>query len=247
MTVPIQNTLTEVVLISFFLLIILILRNNKSNIRLIFFLLLYGTILEIVTAVQVKTYTYGAFNLMLFGIPVWVLTSWSLILYASVKLSNFLVGDKNMRPVMTGLLALSADMFMDPVSAHFAFWTWIYSGKGTLMGVPYGNFLGWFLVGASFSFVLGKIQTHDTDENSTYLLTTIISSLLIFGFNALKYVPMADELSTISFYGVILLSFILCASRCRLRKPELSEIKTEISILLFYYIFFIFIFFYGAI
>ena len=46
--------------------------------------------------------------------------------------------------ILDGLLVTAIDLFMDPLRVLYGDWHWL--AGGSYFGVPWGNFLGWFLV-----------------------------------------------------------------------------------------------------
>jgi hypothetical protein len=115
--------------------------------------IIFGFLVEYTEVRQTHSYSYGQFLVMLGGIiPLAVCVGWGLIIYAAVETSNRLQIPLLLRPLLDGLLALSIDLNLDPIAVSLGFWRW--EETGPYFGIPSGNFIGWFVVVASFSTLL---------------------------------------------------------------------------------------------
>lgn len=115
--------------------------------------IIFGFLVEYTEVRQTHSYSYGQFLIMLGGIiPLAVCVGWGLIIYAAVETSNRLQIPVVLRPLLDGLLALSIDLNLDPIAVSLGFWEW--QDTGPYFGIPSGNFIGWFVVVASFSTLL---------------------------------------------------------------------------------------------
>jgi putative membrane protein len=60
-------------------------------------------------------------------------------------------------PLLSGVIALVLDLFIDPVAVQAGYWIWFV--KGTIYyGIPLLNYVGWFVLIslASLSFILNE-------------------------------------------------------------------------------------------
>jgi hypothetical protein len=141
---------------AYILALIVLNHARREGIYMVFTILggiLFGFLVEYTEVRQTHSYAYGQFLIMLGGIiPLAVCVGWGLIIYAAVETSNRLQIPVVLRPLLDGLLALSIDLNLDPIAVSFGFWRWEESGP--YFGIPSGNFIGWFVVVASFSALL---------------------------------------------------------------------------------------------
>ncbi len=114
---------------------------------------LFGLLLEWVTLLQLHTYHYGRFFLMLGQVPLMVGVGWGVIIYSVRLFSDATSLPEWARPVLDGLLALTIDLAMDAVAIRLGMWDWGRGWQAQYFGVPYANFWAWFWV--VFNFSLG--------------------------------------------------------------------------------------------
>lgn len=115
------------------------------------------------------------------GIPLVICVGWALVMFTTRRLAARLVAPWFLIPFVAGLLALTLDLFLDPMLARsvvvpvtadslsacvnsltpgagfgVGVWTWCLPPDGIeqLFGVPLANYLGWFLVVAGYALVL---------------------------------------------------------------------------------------------
>lgn len=103
------------------------------------------------------------------------------------------------RALLSGAIALSFDLVMDPVSVKLGYWIWevdnIY-----LQGVPLGNYIGWFLLVFTFSLFHDITITHFSLKGSNpfktslmfltgSILATFITGIVLMGLTYLFGAP----------------------------------------------------------
>ena len=84
--------------------------------------------------------------------PVEVTAAWVLLKYLSFYLVS-VVGIHNL--VSAAAALVSFDLLVDPVAVSLGAWKWARSGR--FFGVPWQNFLGWFLVGVVTSIPFSNL------------------------------------------------------------------------------------------
>lgn len=115
-------------------------------------------------------YCTDIFWAVVLDVPIAIGVGWGIVLYASAWTAQRLELEWYWRPFAAALLAISIDLTLDPLAHRFGLWTWLrFNGDhGTLIpdkgpgantlldyyGVPYDNFLGWFLVVFLYTFVV---------------------------------------------------------------------------------------------
>lgn len=144
----------------------------------------YGFLIEYYDIRSSHSYDYARMLVMLADWPLWVplsvCLSWAVILLIASSLSDRLGLPWYQRPLVDGLFATLLDMAGDPVFSNTRYveslarscadatssafggigvWTWcVPEGIPLWFTVPLGNFFGWFLVIALFSFLLRFAQ-----------------------------------------------------------------------------------------
>ncbi|MCD6570673.1 MAG: hypothetical protein J7L53_08240 [Deltaproteobacteria bacterium] len=85
-----------------------------------------------------------------FETPVWVCLCWFLIAYSCVWVSGKVFPKMNLWPraLIGGLIAMGIDLWEDPVNTSPEIMKWVWAkGDGIgILGIPHGNFLGWFFL-----------------------------------------------------------------------------------------------------
>jgi hypothetical protein len=120
---------------------------------------LYGLTLETLTILQLHSYQYGHFLIMLGPIPLAVAVGWGIILYTATAFADSLAFPSWAAPALVGPLGLNIDLAMDAVAIRLNMWHWLgYAGNQEWFGVPYANFYAWFIVLCSCSALLWRVR-----------------------------------------------------------------------------------------
>ena len=132
-------------------------------------------------------YYTEALSLRVVGVPLLVALAWEPILYASYRLSSFILpaGVNPDAPLaarlvpylfMAGLGALATtawDLMMDPFAVNQGWWVWPQGGPYVPYvehGVPISNFMGWLKVSFVCQLVIRVIMDHGRPlRHSVYL------------------------------------------------------------------------------
>ena len=82
------------------------------------------------------------------GVPLAVMFAWLLIVFGAYAWARSETHHLTMRTALFGaLLATLLDMSIEPVAAHVVhYWEWSSPGPSGYYGVPFANFVAWFLV-----------------------------------------------------------------------------------------------------
>ncbi|WP_079480477.1 carotenoid biosynthesis protein [Halobacillus salinus] len=111
------------------------------------------------------------FGLKLFNTPITIGFAWLLIMGCShelarviTRLSNTIVS-KIMFIIIGGLLAVTMDLILDPVSFKVKEY-WLWEEPGLYYDIPFSNFVGWMVVASALhlSFVLVSPTKHTQVE-----------------------------------------------------------------------------------
>lgn len=125
-------------------------RQHRSLLYLLLNAMLAGYCIEAALVVFAEGYDYGRFLVMLPGpVPLSIAMGWGVIIYAAMQISDLMAVPFLARPVCDALLALSIDFSLDPMAETLGYWHWVKGGQ--YFGVPYQNFLGWFMIVSGFT------------------------------------------------------------------------------------------------
>ncbi len=109
----------------------------------------------------VVPYSYPFALVMLPGpVPLGICLSWGIVIFAAMKTASLLVpvaeqagiGGFILRSMIAGFLAVSIDLALDPSLVKLGFWVW-HTEPQLWFGVPWNNFIAWFVIVSCFSFV----------------------------------------------------------------------------------------------
>ena len=120
----------------------------------LFVFVLYGLAFEGI-AVAARFYSYGPFTFRVWHAPLVIGVGWAVIGYAAMGFSDSLNVPQWAKPFLDALLALLIDLGMDMVAIRDVYsfgdtvsgmWNWGISFHDGWFGVPYANFMAWWLV-----------------------------------------------------------------------------------------------------
>lgn len=138
------------------------LRRTMTYVVLVL-LIPYGSeFLGVVTGIPFGPYAYtGIGGPWLFGlVPLFIFIAWIHISYLAIATSTLALGRSSLwLAPLDGVLAVSWDAMVDPLAVRAGYWAWV--GPGTLYGVPWTNFVGWFLVVTLLSVVVRALWARD--------------------------------------------------------------------------------------
>lgn len=90
-------------------------------------------------------------------VPVIIPLAWLMMMPPAWTVADLIVaGDSRLLTALVAGAAFTAwDFFLDPQMVGWNFWQW--HRKGGYFGIPWINFLGWFLVGSAISYLLAPV------------------------------------------------------------------------------------------
>lgn len=153
------------------------LRRGKQYIIELAVAAVYGVLLEILTMIQFRSYTYSDFLIKIFDAPLAIGLGWAVIIYTAMATVDKLGAAQKARPFMVALLALNIDLSMDAIAIREGFWTW--GENGMWFGVPLGNFFAWFIVVFGFSYFIYKLRDVRRLQNFYPLLSMTLSLVVL--------------------------------------------------------------------
>ena len=228
-------------LLMFSLLILVLLKCKKegtARVLEILFAFLYGLLLEYITIVDSHSYYYGIFTFQIMGVPLGIGAGWAIIIYACSQLAQmFHLRDKLTGHLFQGLLALSIDLVMDPVATRQGMWIWkpVDQYEIRYFNIPWGNFLGWFLVIFSYSFFLDIFHQFFWHQHyiKKWLYCPLALIFSLFSFTAiLNLFNLRREIKDYAIIAIFLFSLIYVLSSKPKFKGGIPLGKTEVLVFL---------------
>jgi len=137
----------------------------------------------------------------LFGVPVSVIFFWAVFIYTGYCLTNsFLFWLKSKKPqiklnnflivpllvLLDGYFVVAIDFFMDPIAVRSGSWRWLEGGS--YFSVPWGNFLGWFLVAIIVSGVFRTFEYFFYKKEEKFNKSIFIIPVLGYGIMAISLI-----------------------------------------------------------
>ncbi|MFX1339054.1 MAG: carotenoid biosynthesis protein [Promethearchaeota archaeon] len=138
-----------------------------------------------------ETYFFTRGGLWFIEIPLYTCLSWFMLAWCCNYLSEVIFPNRNyvFHASMAGILAVSLDLWIDPVMVNLGsasiypnskgMWVWLSDPKETfsIFSIPFLNFLGWFLVILIFLILYGYIL----NDKKIELRGKTKSALFFFG------------------------------------------------------------------
>ncbi len=148
-------------------------------------------------------YIYHAQN-TLFNVPISVILFWAVFIYTGYCLTNsFLLWLKVKKPqhklhnfwlipilvIMDGYLVVAIDFFMDPIAVQSGSWQWL-SG-GSYFGIPWGNFVGWFVVAIIVTGIFRIMEYFLNSKKPKFNPAIFLIPVIAYGLLAISYLQSA--------------------------------------------------------
>ena len=184
--------------------------RNHGKARLIELtaLIIYGVMLEELTILFFREYTYGTdFLLMVKDVPVGIGLGWAAIIYSAMETSDRLGIPASLRPMFDTLLALNIDLSMDAIAIRVGFWNW--TNGGGWFGVPYGNFFGWICVVFFFSLTARWLREHPPKSDYKRIAALLAGSLVPLLVSLEIWVEFVPIILTGAIVAAILFAFLV--------------------------------------
>ncbi len=152
----------------------------------------------------------------LFNVPITVILFWAVFIYTGYCLTNsFLLWLKLKKPnikteniwlallliLLDGYFVVAIDFFMDPIAVKSGSWQWLEGGP--YFGIPWGNFLGWFLVAVIVSGIFRIFEYFFPKKEEKFNKSIFIIPVLGYGIMAISFIFTAFEfnLSALAIIG----------------------------------------------
>ena len=96
-----------------------------------------------------------------FGVPLLIPSAWVMMLFSAWSVSEYILTPYQARlgkiyplvyPIFSGLVFTVWDLYLDPLMVSQEFWLW--EQPGAYYGIPWQNFLGWWLIAMLLTVVI---------------------------------------------------------------------------------------------
>lgn len=119
------------------------------------------------------SYVYTtALQPQILGVPLIIPLAWLMMLIPAWSTAAYILGDKRHRLVfaaLTGLVFTAWDFYLDPHMVAHGLWRW-QQPEG-YFGIPWTNFLGWWLSSAALTWIINPQQMTNRPALVIYSLT----------------------------------------------------------------------------
>jgi hypothetical protein len=182
----------------------------------------FGVLLEYME-VQMGSYTYGRFAVMLgvapVDVPICIGVAWGIIMYTARLLSDWLGLPLWAAAAFDTLLALNIDLSIDVVAYRMHMWQWDWSHTSLnpltaqWFGIPFANFFGWQTVVfcySAFSRLLERLWRSRPGlvQSGVTVLMSIVCSLGVLYTTEMIF-PYLTRLGILSVHRFLVLCVLL--------------------------------------
>ncbi|MCW8931146.1 MAG: carotenoid biosynthesis protein [Gammaproteobacteria bacterium] len=120
-------------------------------------------------------------------VPLGIVLSWASIFFALFNTLKMLKAPYWLAPFIGGLIAVGLDLITDPAFVSLGFWVW--ENPVGWFGIPWFNYMGWFLIVASFIWGSNLAKTHIKPQNHS-ITWQLIRAFLPIVFTFCIFVPI---------------------------------------------------------
>jgi putative membrane protein len=170
--------------------------NFKKLIPLVVLLGLFALVIEgqaVITGWPYSEFQYS--NLIagkIFGIVPWTIAfAWTPLLLGWCYLFNPLILKSKLKFIVCVALGLVAtDLLLDPAAVKAGLWIWEDQGSMPFYGIPFQNFVGWFISGVIGAGIYAWYLNHfklNLEQNSAYVLLSLVWTLAFWTGAAVYY------------------------------------------------------------
>jgi len=170
-----------------------------------------------------KEFPFGSYRYtdslqpQLMGVPLLIPLAWLMMLPPSWAVARRLSGSRSgIRFVFLSALAFTAwDLFLDPQMVKWDVWIW--EGNGHYFGIPLINFVGWILVSALITALVGPNVIPERPLLLVYSLTWIMETAGLIIFWGLYGPALCGS--------VVMGTFVFLAYYFRLKKKPFASFR----------------------
>jgi len=158
----------------------------------------FGVAIEVLgerTGVPFGAYTYLAQGPALFGVPLLVPLGW--FAFTMIALA---VAPRGRARSLAPLALVAWDLGLDPLMVREGFWAF---ETGTYFGVPWSNFVGWYVAGWLLVALLLRLEPRLADEDGVDLRATYVAQAFLIGVGLAFFgLPVAGAVAAGAMLGV---------------------------------------------
>ncbi len=103
-------------------------------------------------------YEYVNLQPQLFGVALFVPLAWAIFGSVAYLAASFLFSRKVTRLLFGALLMVIFDLSIDPIMTSWDAWVWIRTTSLNWFGIPWTNYLGWFLVSLMIFYLYERLS-----------------------------------------------------------------------------------------
>ncbi|USG99527.1 carotenoid biosynthesis protein [Thermococcus argininiproducens] len=138
-------------------------------------------------------YYYENLKPQLFGVAVFVPLAWAIFGFVSYLTARYFFNSKTGRILFASLLMVILDLSIDPIMTSWRAWVWKTTTAVNWFGIPWTNYLGWFIVSLTFFYLYERISKGEVGEG---LLKLAPSIYLLEMFTFMIYAPRSVKAPT---------------------------------------------------
>ncbi len=153
------------------------------------------------TGIPFGLYYYKELKPQVLGVAFFVPIAWGTYLFLSyLTARSFLKGPKAL--LMASSLMVMLDLSLDPIMTGWEAWVWITKTEINWYGIPWTNYLGWFIVSLLSLLLYRGLGGNDTDIKRSIVLKSIPAIYLLEMF--VFYALATPEVEKPTFYALML-------------------------------------------
>lgn len=218
-------------LASYVMALVLSLWSNRTGVAVALSATVIGFISEVVgvrTGVPFGPYKYtGTLGLEFLSVPIAVVVVWGAFTLVSFSAVRSFPTSTFMRSLLGAILNTVLDLSIDPIMVKAGFWEWGTVPGPSWFGIPWTNYLGWFIV--SFTSIdLAEVifKGGERDWRGAYALLYLLSYYVFVLRLDLFPRPELEEalhfalaVSTVTVTSILVVNILLQLSRVRPQPP----------------------------
>ena len=174
---------------------------------------LVGFLAEVVgthTCTPFGCYHYENLKPQLFGVALFVPLAWAIFGFISYLTARYFIEHKTGRIAFASLLMVIFDLSIDPIMTSWRAWVWDTTTAVNWFGIPWTNYLGWFVVSATFFYLYEHFASGEIQKELLKLAPLIyLLEMLTFMIYAPAGVKTPTEAAFLISIAVVLLPYII--------------------------------------
>ncbi|HIP89870.1 MAG TPA: carotenoid biosynthesis protein [Thermococcus paralvinellae] len=139
-------------------------------------------------------YYYENLKPQIFGVALFVPIAWTIFGFISYLTAHYLFKDKPGKIVFASILMVIMDLSVDPIMTSWRAWVWETTTEINWFGIPWTNYLGWFVVSLTFFYLYERFSSPQIENE---LLKFGPPAYLLEMFTFAVYAPTGVKISTI--------------------------------------------------